>query len=355
MPDVIADAPSEPTISADPIFRLPTLIVHPTPLSDEIAATPWHVIKTRIGDVREKFGVDGSRVKAAIGDTGFDRVHCDSGGLKGRVVNHFDFTGEGPYDSHGHGSHVAGCALSMAPQLNLVNVKCLNGRGAGDDRSIASSIRKAADEGCVAYNGSFGSSMLSQSILSALEYAITRGCIPVIAGGNTGKSNDVQWPARSEYCISDSAIGEDDKVAPFSSTGPEIDTGWYGVQIMSFGLNGGMAVMSGSSMSTPLVFALLCLRIEWEVMHGGRVTRTVEDANRWLSTCCRDAGPAGRDNGFGLGIPDAMLAFPTPPPVPPIQPPTPPIGPAPPGSEIDLGALKLHIPAIAGDKIGLSF
>lgn len=353
MADAEVAAPEEPTVSADPIFRLPTLIVHPTPLAEEIAATPWHVVKTRIVDVREKFGVDGSRVKAAIGDSGFDRVHCETGGLKGRVAGQFDFTGEGPFDFHAHGSHVAGDALSIAPKLNLVNVKCLNKRGAGDDRGIAASIRKAADEGCVAYNGSFGSSMLSQPILSALEYANLNGCIPIIAGGNTGKNNDVQWPARSEFCVSVSAVGEDDSVAPFSSTGQEIDVGWYGVQIMSFGLNGGMNVMSGSSMSSPLVFALLCLRIEWEEMHGGRVTNTVADANRWLATCCRDAGPAGRDNGFGIGIPDAMLAFPSPtvPPIPSI----PPIGPGLPGQEIDLGVVKLHIPARAGDRGSWNF
>src|SRR5688572_27244795 len=109
----------------EPIFRLPDLILHPTPLAEEMAATPWHVAKSRIADARAKYSVDGSGVLVAIGDSGFDREHCQAGGLKDRVAAHYDFTGEGHWDDHGHGTHVAGCVLSIAPKVSLINAKCL--------------------------------------------------------------------------------------------------------------------------------------------------------------------------------------------------------------------------------------
>jgi hypothetical protein len=62
-------------------FRLPPLIVHPTPLDAEIQATPWHVVTSRVADARIKFEVDGTGIRAAIGDTGFDKAHFESGNL----------------------------------------------------------------------------------------------------------------------------------------------------------------------------------------------------------------------------------------------------------------------------------
>ena len=323
MPDESVLSPAVPApepASEEPIFRLPPVVVHPTPSDAEIKAEPWHIAKTRIVEARDKFAVTGQRVKVAIGDTGFDKVHCESGQLKSSVAAHHDFTGSGAFDGHGHGSHVAGLVLSMAPQAKLVNVKCLNNQGAGDDRWIGQSVRKATEEGCVVFNGSFGSSQPGQYSLAALKYANENGCIPVIAGGNTGQSNDVQWPARSEWVLSVSPLDENDRVANFGSVGPEIDVAWYGVQMLSLGRNGGFAVMSGSSMSAPVFAGLLALRIEWEEANGGRKTWTVADAYEWLAKCCRDAGEPGRDPKFGFGIPDAMLAFAAPP-IPPLPPP----------------------------------
>src|SRR5690606_34927811 len=144
-----------------------------------------------------------------------------------------------------------------------------------------------------------------------------------------------------DYCISVSPIDEDERIAPFGSTGPEIDVGYYGVRILSLGKNGGYAVMSGSSMSAPLVAGLLALRIDWEIRNGGRKTFTVEDAVKWLQSCCKDAGDPGRDDVFGIGIPDALEAFQTfgkqPVPVPT----------TPPG--FDLFNFSFHTPALATD------
>jgi subtilisin family serine protease len=336
MPIEDAVIPAAPG-SDEPIFRLPPVVIHPTPSESEIKAEPWHIAKTRIADARGKYGVDGSRVKVAVGDTGFDKVHCETGQLVGRVASHHDFTNSGVWDLHGHSTHVAGLVLSMAPKASLVNVKCLDNRGSGDDRWIGQAIRMAVQQGCVAFNGSFGSSQPGQQSLAAIKYANENGCICVIAGGNTGQSDDVQWPARSEMCLSVSPIDENDKLATFGSQGKEIDVAWYGVRMLSLGRNGGFAVMSGSSMAAPVFCGLLALRIEWEIANGGRQTWTVEDSYEWLARTCRDVGAPGRDPQFGFGIPDAMLAFAPPAPLP--VPTPPPGGFQPVVQEVTIGGL----------------
>ena len=55
-------------------------------------------------------GYDGSGVKIAIIDTGVDVNHPD---LAGKVIATVDFTGEGYYDGHGHGTHVASIAAGL--------------------------------------------------------------------------------------------------------------------------------------------------------------------------------------------------------------------------------------------------
>lgn len=302
-------------------YRLPDVIVHPTPLATEIAETPWHVAKSRITDVRTQYGVDGSGVPGGVADTGVDELHCKLGGLKGRVVRQVNFTSDGGmegWDGHSHGTHVAGCILSMAPKVSLSSYKCLDDRGSGGEQEIAAALKTAADDGNWFVNGSFGSSVSSKVILDALEYCLARNCLPIIAAGNSGQ--DVQWPARSEFCFSTGATDDQDRIAPFSSRGPQVDVGYYGVRILSYGLRGGYLVQSGTSMSAPIFCGLLALRMQWEVIKfGSRKMLTLADLERWVTECSQDVGAPGRDDVFGIGIPDATRAFkadvPIPPPV----------------------------------------
>ncbi|MBC7261457.1 MAG: S8 family serine peptidase, partial [Chloroflexi bacterium] len=58
-------------------------------------------------------GFTGRDVPIAIVDTGIDPGHPD---FAGRIVAMEDFTGEGPQDNHGHGTHVAGIAAGAGNQ-----------------------------------------------------------------------------------------------------------------------------------------------------------------------------------------------------------------------------------------------
>jgi len=80
----------------------------------------------------------GEDIVISVLDTGIDDNHVD---LQDQVLDHQDFTGTGPEDMHGHGTHVAGIAsgtgeadsrhVGVAPETSLMNVKVLNDDGSG--------------------------------------------------------------------------------------------------------------------------------------------------------------------------------------------------------------------------------
>lgn len=151
--------------------------------------------------------------------------------------------------------------------------------------------------------------------------------------------------------MSVSAVDEADRIAQFSSFGPEVDVGWYGTKILSFGRNGGYAVMSGTSMACPLLPGLYALLVQREVKQfGSRKTKTLDGVMAWLARSCTDAGAPGRDDQFGLGIPNAMEAL-NGAAIPP---------PAGPGQEfkIDLGPMGIvtfHVPPRVTDKVSVDY
>ncbi|MFH1084886.1 MAG: S8 family serine peptidase, partial [Chloroflexota bacterium] len=84
-------------------------------------------------------GLLGAGVRIAILDTGIDATHPD---VAGRVAATADFSGEGPDDRHGHGTHCASVAAGsgaasagqyrgVAPAATLYSAKVLGASGEG--------------------------------------------------------------------------------------------------------------------------------------------------------------------------------------------------------------------------------
>lgn len=153
----------------------------------------------------------------------------------------------------GHGTHVAGLVSLVAPEAQLLILRVLDSDGRGPAYTVAEAIEYAAAMGAQVINMSLG--MLSEPypVNEALSYADNRGCILVSSAGNWGSSNPREYPASSQKVWAVAASDSLDRAADFTSYSNRVALSAPGTRIRSAYWDGGYAVWSGTSMSTPLV------------------------------------------------------------------------------------------------------
>jgi subtilisin len=205
-------------------------------------------------------GYAGQGVLVAVVDTGISPHEDLAEPVRGATL----VPGSNSYnDDHGHGTHVAGtiAALSensrgvagVAPRARLLAVKVLARDGLSRGDSVAQGVTWAANNGARVINLSLGSRILSDSLRRAVVYARSRNVLVCAAAGNDYGAS-VSYPARfDDACLAVAATDSDNKRAPFSNRGPQVDLSAPGVLIRSTHLGNGYREMSGTSMATPHV------------------------------------------------------------------------------------------------------
>lgn len=292
----------------------------------------------------------GDGVTIAIIDSGIDLGHED---LAGKVVASTACLGTAgdpgrcrgsAQDDNGHGTHVAGIAAAVtdnsrgiagvAPDAKLIVVRvlsnsCQNGEcsATGTSGDVAAGIRWATDQGADIVNLSLGGGTLQGALgctfCDALDYAWSKGVIPVIAAGN-----DSLLPAGfgDEPAVVVTATTRDDRRASYSNASsgvlrsarwPVSAPGGEGETDRSDCATGGTpkgvlstywisghqneyACLAGTSMAAPHVSGVLAL-----LLAQGRSPENA--VNRLLGTA-KDLGTPGRDALFGVGLIDAAKA-----------------------------------------------
>ena len=244
--------------------------------------TPYGIEVTD-ADVAIDDGNTGEGVSIAVLDTGIDAQHetlegnlgegwatddaaCTtdcSGGPFGGGGNDIGECLEEWDDDNDHGSHCAGTAaaadngegvLGVAPDATLHAVKVLQCDGSGSFDDIAAGIEWSADQGHDVQSMSLGADSDSDVVKDALQYAADEGVVMVAAAGNDGPCTDcVGFPARDERVIAVSATDENDDLADFSSTGPEVELAAPGVDTLSTVPRDDYEEFSGTSMACPHV------------------------------------------------------------------------------------------------------
>ncbi len=208
-------------------------------------------------------GRQGEGIRICIVDTGVDPEHPD---IKGRLAASQDFTGEGPGDRHGHGTHVAATAAGsgagsngryrgVAPRATILAAKVLRGDGSGRMSFVMGGIEWAVEQGAQVINlslGSPGSSDGSDATSAACDAAVERGAVVVVAAGNEGPgSNTIGSPGSAHRVITVGAATDDYKIADFSSRGPTRD-GRTKPDVVLPGVNIIAARASGTALGRPL-------------------------------------------------------------------------------------------------------
>ena len=295
---------------------------------------PWGIDRVDADELHAN-GLTGSGATIAVLDTGVDDDHPD---LADNVVDGKAFTdacgesegdcgffgGDGYNgndcnyawsDDNDHGSHVAGTAAAVrgngegvaggvSTEADVLAGKVLTGCGSGSYSAIADGIRWATDSGADVINMSLGGDSGSQTLKNACQYAVDNGVVVVAAAGNSGPCSDcVGYPAKYDSVIAVSAIDDDDNLASFSSTGPEIDLAAPGDGVLSTippesddgsTYENGYETFPGTSMASPHVAGAAGQVIaETGISDTQRVRQELKDT-------AEDIGLADNDQGAGL-------------------------------------------------------
>jgi len=189
-----------------------------------------------------------------------DLIGWDFGGSDGTA------DGNPVEDPATHGTLVAGTAsavtnngigiASIGFNCSLMPVKCTR-KDLGSDYIIyvAEGIKYAADNGAKIINCSFSGYGYSQAEKEAIDYAIAKGALVVAAAGNE-YTDAPEYPAAYDGVMSVAATNSSDKMWSASNYGATIDVSAPGQQIYTTWLSSSYSIVSGTSLSTPLVSGL---------------------------------------------------------------------------------------------------
>jgi len=290
----------------------------------------------------------GAGITIGIVDTGVDLTHPD---LAGKISITADCVGHpctvgGGQDTHGHGTIVSGIAAAstgngkgiagVAPDARLAVAKVLNSKGEGRVDDINNGIRWVVDNGAKVVNLSLGdpnfmvSSVLGSPLRSGIEYAWSKGAVPVLASGNYATaSGDL---GTENYGNLDAlVVGATDKagnVPSYSSAAGNAKWGLVApggsgtggadenvISTFPVGRNGtGYASAAGTSMAAPHVSGTIALLLAQGLSPTAAVNRLLSTLNK--STPCGRGCQGRLDAAAAVGAdstpaPAAAAAVPT--------------------------------------------
>lgn len=250
----------------------------PTPINENFMRESRELFN--INYIHNNMGLTGAGVRVAVLDTGIDYNHQEFIRFRDpntELIRGQDFTGSSLMDIHGHGTHVSGTVIAMAPNVELWHYKVLGDDGRGTWDWILSGLEQARSDGMDVVNLSLGGDPEPFTPMDqAVNLLVMDGITAVVSAGNSGSELfTVTPPALAGLAITvanGTAGGQGwlaDTVAPGSSRGPVMGT-WHikpditapGTFIYSALPGNNYAALSGTSMAAPHIAGIAALLIQ---------------------------------------------------------------------------------------------
>jgi len=252
----------------------------------------------------------GAGVTIGVVDTGVDLGHPD---LAGKISATADCVGRacadgGGQDANGHGTMVSGVAAAtagngrgvagVAPDARLVVAKVLAPNGEGRVEDINAGIRWVVDRGAKVVNLSLGdpqflvTSVLGTPLRTGIEYAWSRGAVPVLASGNYN-TGVAELGSQNYGSLNALVVGATDRGGGVASYSSAIGNAKWGAvapggsgaggadnNVISTYLGGEYAASAGTSMAAPHVSGALAVLLSQGLSPAAAVERLLGTLDR---------------------------------------------------------------------------
>ena len=222
----------------------------------------------------------------------------------------------------GHGTHCTGsiCAVGNNGKgiagVAWKNVKFISYKGllngGGTQESIYGSLRDLVDtvrrqvsqdvQATIPVNLSLGGGIASNYVMEQLNYALSKGVLPIAASGNDGKLFP-SYPAAAPGVLAVGASTDNDKKVHFSTYGSWVNVVAPGFNIISLGHlpHNKYISMSGTSMATPFVTGLVAYLLSFDpTLTPNQVIAILEKTADKIDATNTDAMAQYDKNGFSL-------------------------------------------------------
>ncbi len=246
----------------------------PQPAGSDPAAWTGQQALTQLGMTGSGSSSTGAGVTVAVLDTGVAAGHpslagnlagagtdlVDGDTLPDDVANGLDDDGDGRVDeAAGHGTHVSGIVLAVAPDARILPVRVLDSDGRGSVFTLAEGVRAALDGGADVLNLSLGTTEDSELLDEVLDDLgdddlgdDDLGDVVVVASAGNAGTQERQYPAATDGVLSVASVDAQDALSVFSNRG-WVTVAAPGEDVISTFPGGAYASWAGTSMAAPFV------------------------------------------------------------------------------------------------------